>query len=119
MPNAPAIPPTGTYDSTLTGDLSSWSGKFHYDSGSGFINYDRTNPPGSYTATSHGQMFNFQIGDPGQPPVTLKSDIYVLKGNGMAEYKGSGSKSKDKATDDDWTATQTSTGPGEHSRKKS
>lgn len=105
-PPNPSSPPDGTYTSTITGDLASWSGSFTYDDGD--IVYTRTDPSGDYDAenTSNGNAIVFSIDD-GTNTITFTGSTFSWTGSNKAQYSGNVHSHKDPTGGQDgWTATQ-------------
>jgi hypothetical protein len=105
-PPAPSTPPNGTYTSTVTGDLASWSGSFTYTNGA--IAYTRTSPSGNYSAnnTSNGNAIVFSIDD-GTNTITFTGSSFSYQGT-KAQYSGNVSSHRDPTGGQDgWSATQT------------
>jgi hypothetical protein len=106
-PPNPSSPPDGTYTSTITGDLASWSGSFTYDDGD--IEYTRTNPSGIYSAdnTSNGNSIVFSIDD-GTNTITFTGSVFSYLPSNKAQYSGNAHSHKDPTGGQDpWTASQT------------
>ena len=105
-PPNPSSPPDGTYTSTITGDLASWSGTFTYDDGD--IEYTRTSTSESYSAdnTSNGNAIVFSIDD-GTNTITFTGSSFSYQGSN-AQYSGIVTSHKDPtAGEAPWSATQT------------
>jgi hypothetical protein len=103
MPNTP---PNGVYTSAVTGDLSSWSGRFTYTDGA--IEYTRANDPHHhYRAdnTSNGNAMVFSITD-GTDTIKFNGPNYKSDPGNKAEYSGNVHKEDPADTPDGWTATQ-------------
>jgi hypothetical protein len=103
---APSTPPNGTYTSTVTGDLASWSGSFTYTNGA--IAYTRTSPSGNYSAnnTSNGNAIVFSITD-GTTTITFTSSSFAYQPGNKAQYSGNCHSNRNiTGGQDSWSATQ-------------
>jgi hypothetical protein len=110
MPNPPSKPPNGKYNSTITtitGDLSSWSGSFTYFEGA--IEYrraDNPNHPYNTDNSSQGNAIVFSITD-GTDTIKFNGPSYTSAPHDKAQYSGHVHKQDPANTSDGWTATQT------------
>jgi hypothetical protein len=115
-PPNPSTPPNGAYTSTCGPDFNTWDGSFTYTNGT--IVYDRTGvtPSQKFPSTtnkSHGNAIVFDLTDTSVTPhVTVQFNgptfVYTGPNGNQAQYSGHCEQLAPIATEDGWTATQTS-----------
>lgn len=106
MPNNPSTPPNGTYSSTCGSGSSSWDGSFTYTDGAieYTLNSDPSNPL-SATNQSNGNAIVFDLTLNGET-VQFNGSSFAWQGD-KAQYSGHCHNKGPVASQDPWTATQT------------